>query len=92
MLSSFQSENTPHLVTSQNSRMISKLEAQEEEMTEQLKRLEELTGNKLHRVSKEHELVKQSWRTPFMIMAGLMLLFVFYAYSKCQKIRASKLL
>ena len=72
--------------------MISKLEAQEEEMTEQLKRLEELTGNKLHRVSKEHELVKQSWRTPFMIMAGLMLLFVFYAYSKCQKIRASKLL
>ena len=48
--------------------MISKLEAQEEEMTEQLKRLEELTGNKLHRVSKEHELVKQSWLTPFMII------------------------
>ena len=38
------------------SSMIGKLEAQEEEMTEQLKRLEELTGHHLSHVQKEHEL------------------------------------
>ena len=72
--------------------MISKLEAQEDEMNEQLKRLEELTGHHLQHVSKEHELVKQSWRVPFMIMAFLMFGFVFYAYRRCQQIRSSKLL
>ena len=48
--------------------MIGKLEAQEEEMTEQLKRLEELTGHHLSHVQKEHELGKQSWRMPFLIL------------------------
>ena len=71
---------------------IGKLEAQEEEMTEQLKRLEELTGHHLSHVQKEHELGKQSWRMPFLILIILMVIFVAYSYRKCQQIQETKIM
>ena len=74
------------------SSMIGKLEAQEEEMTEQLKRLEELTGHHLSHVQKEHELGKQSWRMPFLILIILMIIFVAYSYRKCQQIQETKIM
>ena len=75
-----------------NDAEILEVEAQEEEMTEQLKRLEELTGHHLSHVQKEHELGKQSWRMPFLILIILMVLFVAYAYRRCQQIQETKIM